>query len=514
MADVVELAHQPDIVIGRVRVLPSRREIVRDDGTREVLEHRVMQVLVALANARGAILTRDELALSCWQGRVVGEDALNRVMSRLRKAAEGIGSGSFRVETITKIGYRLTDGAGADEPPLVPTAAPPVRQAGLTRRNVAIGIALAGTAAAGAAWALRKPGANASPEIAALMQQGWNSLLQCTRESQNQGMALYRRVTALAPDYADGWGALGMAYSCASHYRARPESEALRARARAAAGRALQLDPDNGYARAAIADARPTLGNWRETERTLRAILAEHPDNPQILFCLGALLAEVGRESPALALLDKIRADPAPPSLWYQRILALWSADRLDEADRVIAEAIELYPTQYGLWFARFYIWMYTGRMREAIALGEDRERRPIGIPETEFDSIIEVAKAIETRSTADIERVMTVQLARAHEGNGYAENTIQFASVLGRVDEAFAVAEALYFERGFVIPDIRFTQEQGTYSPPGDRGTMFLFWPSTRAMRADPRFARLAAELGFERYWRDSGTQPDFRRA
>ena len=107
----VDLAREPSFALGRLTVVPSRRELVRDDGTREVIEHRVMQVLVALSKANGAIVTRDELVLSCWDGRVVGDDAINRVIGRLRKAADGIGAGSFRVETVTRIGHRLTGSA-------------------------------------------------------------------------------------------------------------------------------------------------------------------------------------------------------------------------------------------------------------------------------------------------------------------------------------------------------------------------------------------------------------------
>jgi hypothetical protein len=32
--------------------------------------------------------------------------------------------------------------------------------------------------------------------------------------------------------------------------------------------------------------------------------------------------------------------------------------------------------------------------------------------------------------------------------------------------------------------------------------------------MRADPRFGRLVEELGLDRFWRESGIQPDYRRA
>jgi DNA-binding winged helix-turn-helix (wHTH) protein len=107
-SDRVELAHEPDFVIGRLTVSPSRRQLVRDDGERKVIEHRIMQVLVALSKAEGRIVTRDELIILCWDGRFVGEDAIHRVISQLRKIADGIGAGSLEIETITKIGYRLT----------------------------------------------------------------------------------------------------------------------------------------------------------------------------------------------------------------------------------------------------------------------------------------------------------------------------------------------------------------------------------------------------------------------
>ena len=55
-SEQIVLAHEPDFVLGRLRVSPARRELVRDDGAREILEHRVMQVLVALAKAEGSSL--------------------------------------------------------------------------------------------------------------------------------------------------------------------------------------------------------------------------------------------------------------------------------------------------------------------------------------------------------------------------------------------------------------------------------------------------------------------------
>jgi DNA-binding winged helix-turn-helix (wHTH) protein len=54
-----------------------------------------MQVLVALARANGEIVSRSDLTASCWENRVVGDDAINRVMSRLRRIPDGIGKALF-----------------------------------------------------------------------------------------------------------------------------------------------------------------------------------------------------------------------------------------------------------------------------------------------------------------------------------------------------------------------------------------------------------------------------------
>lgn len=100
------LAHHDVFHLGSVEVRPSTKTIARD-GQETVVEPRVMQVLVALADAKGAVVSRDDLVEHCWDGRIVGDDAVNRIMSRLRQLANGVGQDSFVIETVTKVGYRL-----------------------------------------------------------------------------------------------------------------------------------------------------------------------------------------------------------------------------------------------------------------------------------------------------------------------------------------------------------------------------------------------------------------------
>ena len=108
----IRLSAERDFALDDLAIHPSASEVVRGKS-RQHVEPRVMQVLVALADARGAVVSRDELILRCWDGRVVGEAAINRCISRLRSLAErGDGTRSFQVETIARVGYRLQAGEG------------------------------------------------------------------------------------------------------------------------------------------------------------------------------------------------------------------------------------------------------------------------------------------------------------------------------------------------------------------------------------------------------------------
>lgn len=103
---VIDLAKEADFTLGGLSVAPSSREVTRE-GQCEALEPRVMQVLVALHSAKGAVVSRDDLITRCWEGRTVGEDAINRAIWRLRKLADANGGADFTIETIARVGYRL-----------------------------------------------------------------------------------------------------------------------------------------------------------------------------------------------------------------------------------------------------------------------------------------------------------------------------------------------------------------------------------------------------------------------
>jgi DNA-binding winged helix-turn-helix (wHTH) protein/tetratricopeptide (TPR) repeat protein len=100
----IDLAHSAPFHLGSAKVVPPTGEVIWGDD-RDTLQPRVMQVLVALASCRGEVVSHDDLVATCWDGRIVGDDAIQRCIGRIRRLAER--TGSFTVETIPRIGYRL-----------------------------------------------------------------------------------------------------------------------------------------------------------------------------------------------------------------------------------------------------------------------------------------------------------------------------------------------------------------------------------------------------------------------
>ncbi|RIX27125.1 winged helix-turn-helix domain-containing protein [Sphingomonas edaphi] len=512
----VELAHEPDFVMGRLTVSPSRRELVRDDGQREVLEHRVMQVLIALSKAEGSIVTRHELTMLCWNGQVVGENAIHRVISRLRKVANGIGAGSIEIETITKIGYRLTKlDSQSDRDANLPghgTLAGPTERVTprLSRRNLVLAAGSAAIFGGGAYLYRRQSEASVPSNVQALVAQARQLRDQSTREAQYQAIGLLQHVVTIAPDYADGWGMLGCAYAVPSHYREQEEGIALRARAESAAQRALALDPGNGYGELALSVALPFIGHWMERDRHLNRALSDRPDEDEILAFRAAALIFVGRAKEALSYYAKVRHKPFTPAVYNDYIRALWSAGMVEETDRAMDDAAALYPTQGTIWITRFHVKMFSGKPDAAIALAEDPKGRPSDIDGPTLPAWIAQARAIGSGNPEQRELVSVAQMERARVSSFGAESAIRVLSALGRVDQAFEVAGAYYFGRGFIVPD---SPAPGSKFTPGQRHTRLLFEPVTRSMRADARFEPLVEEIGLDRYWRQSGVQPDYRR-
>ena len=61
----LDLAHVEPFQINDIRVVPAERRLIASGGRQGVLEPLAMQVLVALTQAGGRTLSRDDLVAEC-----------------------------------------------------------------------------------------------------------------------------------------------------------------------------------------------------------------------------------------------------------------------------------------------------------------------------------------------------------------------------------------------------------------------------------------------------------------
>jgi DNA-binding winged helix-turn-helix (wHTH) protein/tetratricopeptide (TPR) repeat protein len=500
----IDLAHTRPFRIGSVEVLPASREVV-SGARRELLEPLVMQVLVALASARGEILSRDDLIDACWGGRAVSDDAINRVISRLR--ALGRDLGGFAVETVTKVGYRLRVD-GADTAAAGPRAAisPPPRGAIDRRTLVAGAAAVASTGAAILLW--QKPWRHKPlAEAVRLYELGMTSQRQGVPSQVRQAVSYFDRAVRVDPLYSEAWGALALSQFHVLEGFGEPGTEGAPARLVSAARRALQLDPDNVDAKLALILLKPFYRNWTTAEAQLRRLNAQHPGHWLVRGRLGAVLYDVGRLNEGIQIHREMNEpDPMLPvrdAFWAN---ALLGAGRVDEADAILDHAMEVWPAHPTLWAMRYKFLLFSDRPRAAGAFALNPETRPAGLEPRVLEWRIRLANALETRAPAAIEAsIADVQLLTVEDVSNVPFGAAVFA-LLGRPDLTFASLERYYFNRGTF----------GRPSPVGPmtrRYTKELFSPPMAPLRSDPRFASILQRTGLDDYWRKSGTLPDYRR-
>ena len=102
----IELEREPPFGVGGATIDPVSRE-AKYEGGHERLQPQTLKVLITLARRRNEVVTRSELVECCWDGKVIGDDVINRSILMLRQFAER--AGDFTIETVPKAGYRLVE---------------------------------------------------------------------------------------------------------------------------------------------------------------------------------------------------------------------------------------------------------------------------------------------------------------------------------------------------------------------------------------------------------------------
>lgn len=97
---------KPTFRFGDFELVPSDRLLTRDgEGVR--ISTRVLDALILLVEARGGIVSKEELFHRLWPETVVEENNLSQTISALRKVLGTQDDGRGFIETVPKVGFRL-----------------------------------------------------------------------------------------------------------------------------------------------------------------------------------------------------------------------------------------------------------------------------------------------------------------------------------------------------------------------------------------------------------------------
>lgn len=503
IAGPVTLARAMPFSLGDLHVTPALRQVSRGEESRS-LEPRVMQVLVALAAARGGIVSRDELIDRCWDGRIVGDNSINRVISLLRQLSEGMGKDCFEIETVVKVGYRLLRPAA----PAAPVAQSPADEGSreFSRRRLMIGGVALGAIGIVAGTLLTRDSQRRTV-ARRLYQSGIELQRQGDPERIGQVIDYFRRAVRADPSFAEAWGAL--AHALAHNVDELPPPTAARFSTEAgdAATRALALDPGNRDATLARLSLRPLYRNWAAIEREAVAATRRFPDGPMLAEIRIRILSQTGRWREAVTAARALTT-AEPFDVRHQLLLgrAYWGMGEVEWARATLDRAARQPPQNDWLWLARLNLYALGGAPRDALALIETESRDVMTALPLQADLARLCALALLTRAPGDIDRAIAALVDQRRSGRVASFVSIPYLAALGAVDIAFAQCDDYFL--GKLDPAI------GRRTPPPTHQcwTDFLFLPPTATLRADPRFGTLMQATGLDAYWRETGTQPDYR--
>lgn len=345
------------------------------------LEPRVMDLLFLLARRPNEVFSREEIQAALWPEAVVGEDALARLVFKLRKALGDDPKAPRFVETLPKRGYRLRrDPDASANPPVAIGPAPPL--AAVARSGRRVWIAAIGVVALLAAllwWrASSPPAAVAPPAPAAIASRANDFYFQYSKADNEAAIDLFERLVGSYPDYAPGYAGLANALvqrvmrwpaepagvvhkSLGSALRdghlELPAARRTLERAEGLARQAVALAPADAASHKALGLVRSARGDFAGALAAYHRAVELDPDAWGALINLGDVSEIAGREAEALPYFEQAFAamtrayQRETPRIqpWYAELATTIgdrhrAAGRLGEAETWYRRALEFIP--------------------------------------------------------------------------------------------------------------------------------------------------------------------------
>ena len=508
--DTHHLARREDLEVANTTVRPSIRTVEGPGGI-ATAEPRVMQVLLALIDAAGSVVTREDLIHQCWKGQVVGDDSVNRAIKEVRKIAKAVDA-AFEVETIPRIGYRLKFTSEVLSDPITAdsgSASPGALR--FDRRALIAGgaLTLLGTGA-GLAWWNANADRAGPDRVSSLMERSRIAMRSGQPASEREAETLLEEAVRLAPDRADAWGLLALTRARLDEHVIDDTQQPLH-QIDEAANRALELDPDNADASAALALAIPYYGDWLAADRRFESVIERHPGQIFARDAHSFFLGAVGRmQESATKRMAFVDDGPPDVNLHYRSVYAYWFLGDLDRAERAAVRGMEMWPRHPGNWFGRLWILLSSKRFDRALAFVEDEAARPL-LPGPLVQTLQTAISAKLSKDPGARQKAIAMLIGGVQQNVAAVINAIMLLNLLEAMDEVFAVSEAYFLESGPIIAAVKWRPGEPLVPDQRRRKTNPIFTPMAAPMRADPRFLPLVERMGLVSYWTRRGAAPDF---
>jgi len=199
--------------------------------------------------------------------------------------------------------------------------------------------------------------------------RGRYSINRRTEEGLHNALTYFHAALEADPDYALAYVGLADCYVLmVSTYDISPEATVVQARA--AANKALALDPGLAEPHAALAViAQNHDWNWEESEREFKLAMAADPANPTLHHWYSAGLAARGRfEESVHEIAIARRLDPMSLPIRTAEGAESYMARRYDDALGELSRIVEIEPSYANAYLYRGLTYEQQGKWKEAIA--------------------------------------------------------------------------------------------------------------------------------------------------